>query len=83
MMDSLLTKEQNKILPIEIRKECEMLIEKGAKLHAVKLIKDNTHLGLRESKHIADCIHEEMIVRKAKDSILDHIINERDNRKIN
>lgn len=82
-MDSLLTKEQLRILPIEDRKWAETLIEKGAKLEAVKHIKTATGLGLRESKHICDCVHEEMIVRKAKDSVLDHMVNERDKRNIN
>lgn len=82
-MDSLLTKKQNQLLPVEVRKECEMIIAKGAKLLAVKLIKDSTHLGLRECKHIADCIHEEMIVSKARATALDYVINGKDNRKIN
>ena len=81
-MDSLLTKEQNKILPIMTRKKVECIIEGGARLQAIKLIKDNTGLGLRECKHIADCIREEMIVSKARGTALDHMIKEREKHKI-
>lgn len=72
-MESLLTKHQNAVLAIDVRKNAEMLITQGAKLHAVKLIKENTNLGLRECKHIADCLHEEMIISKARGTLLDHM----------